>query len=77
MSRCTTCKIGVMKKGTTTVTFDKNNVMVVFRHVPAHVCDTCGDYTIEGSISKSLLKTAKEERTKGREISILNFSKAA
>ena len=66
-----------MRQGTTTVTFDKDNVVIVFRHVPAHVCDVCGDYTIEGSIAKALLKTAKEERIKGHEISILNYSKAA
>jgi len=66
-----------MRAGVTTVTFDKDNVIIVFRNVPAQVCDTCGDYTIEGSIAKALLKTAKEERVKGHEISILNYNKAA
>lgn len=77
MTYCTTCKNGVMHAGATTVTFDKDNVIIVFRNVPAQVCDTCGDYTIEGSIAKSLLKTAKEERVKDYEISILNYNKAA
>jgi YgiT-type zinc finger domain-containing protein len=66
-----------MRKGTTTVTFDKDNVVIVFRNVPAQVCDICGDYTIEGNIAKPLLQTAKEERSKGHEISILNYGKAA
>jgi YgiT-type zinc finger domain-containing protein len=77
MSTCTTCKNGTMRTGHTTVTFDKDNVVIVFRNVPAQVCDTCGDYIIEGSIAKSLLKTAKDERVKGHEISILNYNKAA
>ena len=77
MTYCTTCKNGIMRKGLTTVTFDKDNVVIVFRNVPAKVCDVCGDYTIEGSIAKSLLKTAKEERVKGHEISILDYKKAA
>ena len=77
MSYCTTCKNGMMKPGFTSVTFDKDNVVIVFRNVPAQVCEVCGDYIIEGSIAKSLLKTAKEEREKGHEISILNYDKAA
>jgi YgiT-type zinc finger domain-containing protein len=66
-----------MRLGSTSVTFDKDNVVIVFRNVPAKVCDVCGDYIIEGSIAKALLKTAKEERQKGHEISILNYNKAA
>ena len=66
-----------MRSGYTSVTFDKDNVVIVFRNVPAKVCDVCGDYIIEGSIAKGLLKTAKEERQKGHEISILNYNKAA
>lgn len=66
-----------MEKGTTAVTFDKNNMVIVFRNVPALVCNICGDYTIEGDIAKALLKTAKEERTKGHEISVVNYQKAA
>ena len=77
MNYCTSCKNGIMRKGFTTVTFDKDNVVIVFRNVPARVCDQCGDYTIEGKIAKDLLKTAKEERIKGHEISILNYNKAA
>ena len=77
MSRCTICKTGTMKKGTTTVAFDKNDTLIAFRHVPALVCDTCGDYVIDGTIAKSLLKTAREERSKGHQISILNYKKAA
>ncbi len=77
MCHCTTCKNGTMQPGFTSVTFDKDNVVIVFRNVPALVCDLCGDYVIEGKIAKSLLNTAKDERSKGHQISILNFSKAA
>ncbi|MBL0308878.1 MAG: YgiT-type zinc finger protein [Bacteroidetes bacterium] len=66
-----------MKSGTTTVTFDKDNIVIVLRYVPAKVCDVCGDYTIEDTIAKSLLQTTKDERAKGHEISILNYNKAA
>ena len=77
MSLCTTCKIGILKKGTTTVTFDKENTLIAFRQVPALVCDVCGDYVIESTVAKTLLKTAREERNKGHQFSILNFKKAA
>lgn len=74
---CTTCKIGSMIKGTTTVTFDKDSAVIVFRHVPANVCNVCGDYTIDGDIAKELMKAANEERSKGHELTIVNYQKAA
>ncbi|MCW5907687.1 MAG: type II toxin-antitoxin system MqsA family antitoxin [Chitinophagales bacterium] len=77
MNYCTTCKNGVMEKGTTTVTFDKDNMVIVFRHVPAQVCNVCGDYTIEGDVAKALLQAAKEERAKGHELTVVNYQKAA
>lgn len=77
MTHCTTCKNGEMKHGAVTVTLDKDNSLVVFRNVPANVCDLCGDYTIEGEIAKKLLQIAKDEREKGHECSILNYTKAA
>jgi YgiT-type zinc finger domain-containing protein len=66
-----------MRPGVTTVTFDRDNVIIVFRNVPAQICDVCGDYIIEGSIAKALLETAKEERAKGHQISVLDYNKAA
>ncbi len=77
MSYCTTCKTGLMQKGLTTVTFDKDNMVIVFRNVPANVCSVCGDYTVESETAKELLKTAKEEVSKGHQVSVMNYSKAA
>ena len=77
MINCTTCGNGIMKKSVATETFDKDNIIIVFRNVPAQVCDVCGDYIIEGSVAKSLLKKTKDERAKGHEINILNYKKAA
>ena len=53
MSHCTTCKNGLIHTGSTSVTFDKDNIIIVFRNVPTQVCDVCGDYIIEGSIAQA------------------------
>jgi YgiT-type zinc finger domain-containing protein len=66
-----------MQPGVTSVTFDRDNVIIVFRNVPAQVCDVCGDYVVDGDIGKYLLKIAKEERAKGHQISVLDYKKAA
>ena len=43
---CVVCKHGETAPGTTTVTVDRNNVVIVLRHVPADICQNCGaDYT--------------------------------
>lgn len=44
--KCVVCKLGETLPGTTTVTVDRGNVVVVLRHVPADICQNCGaDYT--------------------------------
>lgn len=44
--KCVVCKHGETAPGTTTVTVDRGNVVVVLRHVPADICQNCGaDYT--------------------------------
>lgn len=40
---CAICKIGSTKKGLVTFTLERNNVIVVFKNVPAMVCGNCGD----------------------------------
>ena len=44
MMKCTICKTGETHPGTTTVTLQRDNSVVVIRDVPAEICENCGDY---------------------------------
>ena len=75
--KCMICKHGETKKGTTTVTLEKNNSTIVFKEVPAHICDNCGEKYVDGSVTKELLKKAREIVKNGVEVDIRKYEIAA
>jgi len=63
--KCVICKSGDLQEGTTTVMLERDATIVVFKGVPALVCDQCGEsYTDEKTTAK-LLSIVKEEAQKG------------
>ena len=75
--KCMICKHGETKKGTTTVTLEKGGSTIVFKEVPAHICDNCGEKYIDDSVTKELLSKAREIVESGVEIDIRKYEVAA
>jgi len=75
--KCMICKHGETKKGTTTVTLEKGSSTIVFKEVPAHICDNCGEKYIDDSTTKELLKRARGIVSNGVEIDIRKYTMAA
>ena len=75
--KCMICKHDETKKGTTTVTLEKASSTIVFKEVPAHICDNCGEKYIDDSITKELLKKAREIIKNGVEVDIRKYEMAA
>lgn len=71
--KCVICKNGETSEGLTTVTLEKNGSTVVFKQVPAFVCDNCGEKYVGGTITKKILSKAKEIIDNGVEVDIRNF----
>ncbi len=74
---CTNCKMGSLKPGFATVTFNKNGSVIVFKNVPAQVCDTCQDFVVDEETARELLKVSAEEASRGIEVSVINYKNAA
>jgi YgiT-type zinc finger domain-containing protein len=74
---CTSCKLGTLKSGFATVTFNKNGSVIVFKNVPAQVCDTCQDFVVDEQTARELLKLTAEEASRGSEVSVINYKAAA
>jgi YgiT-type zinc finger domain-containing protein len=71
---CVLCRQGEMRRGKTTVTLEKGRTTVVFKSVPAYVCDTCGDYEVTEKVADQLLKRTQAAVKNGAEVEILQFA---
>lgn len=75
--KCVICKHGETQHGFTTVTLEKNGATIIFKHVPAHVCDNCGEKYVDGEVTADVLKKAQEIVSNGVQIDIREYQSAA
>ena len=75
--KCIICKHGETQEGTTTVTLEKGDSTIVFKEVPAQICDNCGEKYIDDSITKELLKKARDIVKNGVEVDIRKYDMVA
>lgn len=74
---CVICKNGTTKQGLVTCTLERGGVIVVFKNVPAMVCENCGDFYLTSETTKTLLDKASKTLEKGVEFEIINLKLAA
>ena len=72
--KCVLCKTGETKPGKTTVVLNRGETSVIIKHVPADLCQTCGEYYLSDDITEQVLDLAEEAVTKGAEVEILRFA---
>lgn len=57
------CPTGTLRKasagGTTTVTMERGGATIVFKNVPASVCDTCGEAYLDEDVSARVYEQAE------------------
>ncbi len=75
--KCTICKHGETKLGVTTITLEKGNSTIIFKEVPAQICDNCGEKYIDKATTKDLLSKAREIVKNGVEVDIRKYEKVA
>ena len=75
--KCVICKHGETKDGTTTITLERDGSTIVFKDVPAQICDNCGEKYVSDKTTKDLFKKANELLKNGTEVDIRKFRVAA
>lgn len=73
-STCPTCKNGTLKPGTTTVTLERTGALIIFKEVPADVCDNCGADFLSSETSKILYSKATEAIKNGAQVEIMTLT---
>ncbi len=73
---CLTCKVGTPEPGLTTVTLERNGAIIVFKDVPARICDNCGEKYFDADITARLLTQAQDAVDKGAELEVVRLQAA-
>ena len=71
--KCMICKQGDTQPGKTTVTLERGGITLVYKGVPAQVCDNCGEAYVDDEISAQILKAAEEAVRAGVQVDIREF----
>lgn len=72
--KCAICQNGSTADGFTTIVLERDQTTIVFKNVPAQICDNCGEEYVSSAVNKVLLSQAKEEWERGIILEMLNFA---
>ncbi len=72
--KCAICRNGMTQKSCTTVVLERSQMTLVFKQVPADVCENCGEEYISSQTNEKLLNYAEAEYAKGVSLELLNFA---
>jgi YgiT-type zinc finger domain-containing protein len=72
--KCAICQSGVTVEGYATIVLEKDHTTLVFKKVPAEICENCGEEYISEEVNKALLLRAREELERGVVLELLNFA---
>jgi YgiT-type zinc finger domain-containing protein len=70
MIKCVICRHGEIRPDETTVTLERDGVLLVFRKVPAQVCANCGEAYVSEEVTAQLLETAEEAVRAGVQVDV-------
>ena len=71
--RCALCKHGETRPGTGTVTLERDTTTVVFKDVPAQICDNCGERYYDEETTARLLTIAEEAVRAGVQVDVREY----
>ena len=72
--KCAICRNGNTTKGLTTVVLERHQTTLVFKRVPAQICDNCGEEYISSDVNQALLAHAEKEYKRGVTIELLDYA---
>ena len=72
--KCGICGHGTTRSGTTTVTLLKGSATVVFKDVPAEICENCGERYVSEPVTSRLLKEVQQAAVSGVQVEVRSFA---
>jgi YgiT-type zinc finger domain-containing protein len=76
MQNCPICKTGELGPGHVTVTLEREGSIVLFKNVPAQVCNNCASYFLDSEMTREILKKAENSIQNGAELEVVRMQAA-
>jgi YgiT-type zinc finger domain-containing protein len=74
--KCPICKHGDTISGTASITLERNAATLVFKDVPAQICNNCGEEYFTDNITQSIMKQAESAIAQGVQIDVRQYRAA-
>ena len=71
---CAICRHGSLEEGSTTVVLERGEVTLIFKEVPAQICENCGEEFVLAEVNDSLLRRAEKALGRGTTLEMLRFA---
>ncbi len=71
--QCVICKQGDIQAGQTTITLERNTTLIVFKYVPADICELCGESYTDAETTRKLLHMFEEAVQEGIEVQVRSY----
>ena len=71
---CAICRHGTLEEGSTTVVLERGEVTLIFKEVPAQICENCGEEFVLAEVNESLLRRAETALGRGTTLEMLRFA---
>lgn len=72
--KCAICRNGNTEKGFTTVVLERDKTILIFKRVPANICNNCGEEYISSDVNRKLLNFARDEKNRRITLELLEFA---
>lgn len=73
---CPICRCGNTHPGFASVTLERDSTTLLFKNVPAQVCDNCSEEFIDETASTNLLNTAEVAVRDGVQVELRHYAAA-
>jgi YgiT-type zinc finger domain-containing protein len=72
--KCPICKYGNTHAGVASIMLERGDSTVMFKSVPAEICDNCGEVYHDAKVTKSLLEQADVAAKSGVELDVRRYA---
>jgi YgiT-type zinc finger domain-containing protein len=72
--KCVICRQGDTAPGKVTVTLQRDESVVIIKEVPAQVCQDCGEYYLDESVTSKVYAQAEDSVRRHAEVEIVRYA---